>query len=134
MYGYHITLVLNALLDEELMPCYVTYLSVVLLAAAQSGREHDDVVRASKGLLYHQGEISILLFARLLHRHTQGSQPLEMHQEVTHQVLDSALVVLAYHISQCDTVDGTQGMVAHHYAWRFAGRQILLSLHVYSHS
>ena len=63
VHGHHIAAVLDALFDEELVPFYVTYLSVILLPAAQSCGKHDDIVGTSECLVDHHGEVSSLLLA-----------------------------------------------------------------------
>ena len=109
---HDVALKLDAFLEKTLVPCQVADGSVRLATTAQSGWEHDDMAVAAKSLVYPTRKV-VSLTTQLVHRHAQGSQAAEIHQEVIHQILHPSVEARPYHPPQRDTIYRAQRMVAH---------------------
>ena len=78
--------------------------------AAQSCREHQDMIVALKASLYHCRKVAALI-ARLVYRDAYWGQTRKVHQQIIDQISELSIEMATYHRPQCHAVGTSKRMV-----------------------
>lgn len=105
---HDITLILNALGDECLLPWDVMNTAILTLSTVQSCREHQHVVVTLESSLHHTWEVATVT-PRLVDANAHRLQTRKIEQQVVDQISELALIMGTDDGAKCHTVLSAQG-------------------------
>ena len=123
---HHITMRLHTLHYKRLFPIQIAD-DAILAARTKPGGKHDKLIVRREPGLYHFRKILGLLTG-LINRDTEGSQAMQVHEQVIDHVFHLSTVVGSKHIAQCHSVLTAQRMIGNKCVKAVFG-QVLLTFH-----